>query len=120
LGQKAKYSLRAEHFRVALNNGHCSIGLMTYDHESITVRVTFAGGCPDDYQVFWRSVPIGRIMKTTGYPTRDAQWSWVISLPRESGDCGTGDNLADCEAKLGRALARILARVTKDDRAPRG
>ena len=79
-----------------------------------------ANGICDDYQVFWRSVLIGRIMKTTGYPTRDAQWSWVISLPRESGDCGTGDNLADCEAKLGRALARILARVTKDDRAQRG
>src|ERR1019366_2587814 len=81
------------------------------DDETITVCVTFAGGCPDDYQVFWRSVPIGRIMKTTGYPTRDAQWSWVISLPRESGDWGTGDNLADCEAKLGRALARLRADV---------
>ena len=41
------------------------------------------------------------------------QWLSVISHPHESGDCGTSDNLADCEAKLGRALARILARVTK-------
>jgi hypothetical protein len=37
-------------------------------------------------------------MKTMGYPNRDAKWLWVISLPRESGDGGIGDNLADCEA----------------------
>jgi len=43
-------------------------------------------------------LPIGRIMKTMGYPNRDAKWLWVISLPRESGDGGIGDNLADCEA----------------------
>ena len=104
VGQKAKYSERAHVFRCYSSNGHCSTG----------------AACPDDYQVFWRSVPIGRIMKTTGYPNRDAKWSWVISLPRESGDCGTGDSLADCEVKLGRALARILGRVTKDDRAQRG
>jgi hypothetical protein len=68
------------------------------------------GACPDDFQVFWRSVPIGRIMKNTGYPARDAQLSWVISLPRAGGDCGTGDTCADCEAQLRRALARIRAR----------
>ena len=45
---------------------------MTCDNESITVRVTFAGGCSDDYQVFWRSFPIGRIMNTAGYPTLDS------------------------------------------------
>ena len=90
------------------------------DDETITVCVTFAGSCPDDYQVFWRSVPIGRIMRSTGYPTRDAQWSWVISLPREGGDCGTGDDLDDCKRQAIAAWLRIRARVTTHNGAHRG
>jgi len=81
--------------------------------ENLTVRVTLPGGSPDDFQVFWRGVPVGRIMKTTGYPVRDAQWTWVISLP--GGKCGTGDSPADCEAGLRRAWKRILAGLTEAD-----
>lgn len=90
---------------------------MPPEDEILTVRGTMPGGCPDDFQVFWRGVPIGRIMKATGFPSRDTRWSWVISLPRAGGRCGTGDTRADCEAKLRRALARIRARLTKDHRA---
>jgi hypothetical protein len=92
---------------------------MTED-ENITLCVTFAGGCPDDFQVFWGSVPIGRIMKTTGYPTRDAQWSWCCNvpwLPSLGGSCGHGDDLDDCTTKFMAVWIRIRARLTEADMA---
>ena len=78
------------------------------------MHVTFADGCPDDYQVFWRGVSIGRIMKVTGYPIRDAQWSWVLNvngLPSLGDDCGHGDDLDDCTTKFMAAWMRIKSRL---------
>ena len=88
------------------------------DDETITLRVTFAGGCPDDYQAFWGNVSIGRIMKTTGYPTCDGQWSWVLNvngLPSLGRGCGHGDDLDDCTTKFMAAWMRIRSRLTEPD-----
>jgi len=79
---------------------------MTAKDKHLTVRLTTPVGCSDDFRVFWHDAPIGRIMKATGFPSLDARWSWVISLP-EGARCGTGDNRADCEAKLRRTFALI-------------
>jgi hypothetical protein len=42
------------------------------DDETITLRATVIGGknYPDDYTVIWRGLPIGRIMKRSGVPSR--------------------------------------------------
>jgi hypothetical protein len=43
---------------------------MTADPEALTLRPTLIGGetAPDDYQVIWDSLPIGRILKQPGVP----------------------------------------------------
>jgi hypothetical protein len=86
--------------------------------ENITVCVTLPGGCPDDYQIFWGSVSIGRIMKTTGYPTPDAQWSWAVNvngLPLLGGGCGHGGDLYDCKHQAIAVWMRIRSRLTEAD-----
>ena len=48
---------------------------MPDDFETIALCVTVIGGdrLPDDYQVIWRELPIGRIMKGSGRPHDEQQ-----------------------------------------------
>jgi hypothetical protein len=43
---------------------------MTNDPEAVTLHVTVIGAqChADDYEVIWRGLPIGRIMRASGVP----------------------------------------------------
>jgi hypothetical protein len=91
---------------------------MIRDDELLTVRVTTPGGCPDDYQVIWRGVPIGRIMQATGFPSQDTRWSWgcnVYGLPSLGGSSGHGDDLNDCKAMFMASWTRIRSRLTEAD-----
>jgi hypothetical protein len=91
---------------------------MTDDDDTITLHITMPGGCPDDYQVFWRGLPVGRIMGSTGFPSQAPQWCWVASLCWHSslqGESGHGNDLGNSEAKFRMAWARIRARLTDSD-----
>jgi hypothetical protein len=64
------------------------------------LRVTQVGGrrCVDDFTVFWRGIPIGRIMKV-----RSGNWWWgcnVYDRVSLANDSGNGIDLGDCKAKF--------------------
>lgn len=92
------------------------------DDETISLRVTVIGGKrhPDDYQVIWRDLPIGRIMKRDGVPPSQAeQWWWGFTFysnkPSLSSNNGGGTDLEDCKAKFKIAWTRIRATLTDAD-----
>ena len=89
------------------------------DPETIALRVTVISGIryADDYQVIWRGLSIGRIMKGGGVPSHIPQWSWncyVHGKPGASGN-GTGIDLDDCKAQFKVAWTRIRAGLMEDD-----
>jgi hypothetical protein len=65
---------------------------------------------PDDYQVVWHGLSIGRIMKGTGSPNHAPQWWWECNaygrLPL-GGESGAGIDLYDCKARFKIAGARM-------------
>jgi hypothetical protein len=88
--------------------------------DTIALRATVIGGngYPDDYQVVWRGLSIGRIMKGTGSPNHAPPWWWECNLYSQSplgGESGTGADLYDCKAKFKVAWARIRAGRTDEE-----
>jgi hypothetical protein len=93
---------------------------MTNDSEPIALRATVIGGqrYADDFTVIWRRLPIGRIMKSSGVPHNEAQWSWncyVYGRPSRADDSGTGADIDECKAEFKNAWARIRAGLTEAD-----
>jgi len=89
---------------------------MTDDSESIALRPTVIDGQPqqDDYEVIWRGLPIGRIMK----PPSDAHWWWgcnVHGQPPAANSRGPGINFKDCQVRFKIAWTRIRAELTEQD-----
>jgi hypothetical protein len=86
------------------------------DPETIDLHVTQIAGqrYVEDFTVFWRGMPIGRIMKSRG----ERWWWWGcnvydrVSLADDSGD---GTDLDDCKAKFLIAWTRIRAGLTDED-----
>ena len=88
--------------------------------EALSLRLTVIGGerHADDYQVIWRGMSIGRIMRASGVPHDRPQWSWTCYLhgrPTSASDSGTGDGLDDCKVKFRAVWARIRASLTDQD-----
>ena len=81
--------------------------------ETISLRATVidGNGYPDDYQIFWRGLLIGRIMKGTGSPNHAPQWWWECNAygPLLGGGSGTGVDLYDCKARFKMAWAGMRA-----------
>ena len=92
---------------------------MLDDSKTIALRVTVIGGqhYADDYQVIWRSLPIGRIMRAPGLPPHAPQWwRWTCNVyGKPGGGSGHGTDLDDCKAKFKIAWARIRAGLTAAD-----
>src|SRR5258708_6181214 len=90
------------------------------DDETIALRATVidGNGFPDDYQVIWRGLSIGRIMKGTGSPMHAPQW-WrecnINGQPSLGVGRGTGSDLYDCQAQIRIAWARIRGGITEED-----
>ena len=85
------------------------------DPETIDFRATQIGGsrCVDDFTVFWRGLPIGRIMKVSG-----RRWWWgcnVYDRVSRANDSGNGIDLDDCKAKFLVAWTRIRAELTNEE-----
>jgi hypothetical protein len=90
--------------------------VMTDDLESVALRSTVIDGQrqEDDYEVIWRGLPIGRIMK----PPSDPHWWWgcnVYGQPLAASDRGPGINFKDCQIRFKIAWARIRAGLTEED-----
>jgi PilZ domain-containing protein len=90
--------------------------VMTDDLESVALRPTVTDGKPqeDDYEVIWRGLPIGRIMKPPG----DPHWWWgcnVYGQPSTANDRGPGINFKDCQLRFKLAWTRIRAGLTEED-----
>jgi hypothetical protein len=90
--------------------------VMTDDLESVALRPTVIDGKrqEDDYEVIWRGLPIGRIMK----PPADPHWWWGCNLygqPAGANDRGPGINFKDCQLRFKNAWTRIRAGLTEAD-----
>ena len=89
---------------------------MSDDLETIGIRPTVVDGVrqDDDYEVIWRGLPIGRILKQPG----DPHWWWgcnVYGQPPTADDRGPGINLKDCQLRFKLAWTRIRASLTEED-----
>ena len=90
--------------------------MTTDDPESVTLRPTVIDGQrqEDDYEVIWRGLPIGRILK----PPTDPHWWWGCNVPGQPpgpDDRGPGINFKDCQLRFKIAWARIRAGLTEQD-----
>jgi hypothetical protein len=88
---------------------------MTDDSESVTLRPTTVDGQrqEDDYEVIWRGLPIGRIMK----PPNDPHWWWACNVYGQTlaaNDRGPGINFKDCQLRFKIAWTRIRAGLTEE------
>lgn len=89
---------------------------MTDDPESVALRPTVVDGRrqEDDFEVIWRGLPVGRIMKPPG----ESHWWWACNVygqPLGPNDRGPGINFKDCQFRFKLAWARIRAALTEDD-----
>jgi hypothetical protein len=87
------------------------------DSETILLLETKIGGQrqANDFTMFWRGMPIGRIMKSTS--GLKGRWWWgcnVYGQPSLEKDSGTGVDLDDCISKFMVAWERIHAGLTVD------
>ncbi len=88
---------------------------MTDDTETISLHPTMVDGVrqDDDYEVIWRGLPVGRIMRQ--YDSR--QWWWgcnVYGLPPTTGDRGPAIDFRDGQVRFKLAWARIRPTLTAE------
>lgn len=88
------------------------------DPDHLTLRKTVIGGetTPDDYQVIWDDLPIGRIFKSVGVGGGFV-WSWSAGLPnvpQRSNHRGRADTLDQAKARFRTAWAEIKADLSYD------
>ena len=88
---------------------------MTDDLETIALRPAVSDGMrrDDDFEVIWRGLPIGRILKQVDSP----HWWWgcnVYGQPATPGDRGPAINFKDCQVRFKLAWARIRPTLTEE------
>jgi hypothetical protein len=89
---------------------------MAADLESIVLRPAVANGqvLPDDYEVIWRGLTVGRMMKQPD----SAHWWWscnVYGQPPTVGDRGPAINFKDSQLRFKLAWTKIRAALTEED-----
>jgi hypothetical protein len=58
---------------------------------------------PDDYQVIWNGIPIGRILKQPGVPVGRPNWHWGVAFPGRAqppGHRGHCSDLEECKRRF--------------------
>jgi len=79
------------------------------DDETIALHVTVIGGAryPNDFTVFWRGLPIGRIMKSTSIRDTTALTLFVAQRRETELEKPTGCDLAGlCARPVAHAITR--------------
>jgi hypothetical protein len=89
---------------------------MADDLESIELRPVVANDqvVPDDYEVIWRGLTIGRMMKQAD----SAHWWWSCNVhgqPPTTNDRGLAINFKDSQLRFKLAWTKIRAALTEDD-----
>lgn len=85
------------------------------DLETIALRPAVVDGVrrDDDFEVVWRGIPIGRILKQPDTP----HWWWgcnVYGQPATPDDRGPAINFKDCQVRFKLAWARIRPTLTEE------
>jgi PilZ domain-containing protein len=85
------------------------------DLETIALRTAAVDGVrqDDDFEVVWRGIPIGRILKQPDSP----HWWWgcnVYGQPATPGDRGPASNFKDCQVRFKLAWAKIRPTLTEE------
>jgi len=89
--------------------------MMADNSESVSLRPTVIDGQrqEDDYELIWRGLLIGRIMKPPG----ERHWWWgcnIYGRPVAADDRGRGIDFKDCQLRFKIAWTRIRAGLTED------
>jgi len=89
--------------------------MTTDDLETIALRPTVIGGVrqDDDFEVVWRGLPVGRMLKQVDNP----HWWWACTLyglPPTPGDRGPAINYKDCQVRFRLAWSRIRPTLTEE------
>ncbi len=89
---------------------------MTDDLETVALRPTVVDGQvqADDYEVIWRGLLVGRIMKQLDSP----HWWWCCNLygqPPTANDRGPAINFKDGQLRFKLAWTRIRAALTAEE-----
>jgi hypothetical protein len=89
-------------------------GIGMTDDQLILRKTTFGDGqtYPDDWQVFWRGLPIGRILKQPGVPYGRPNWWWGVNWdqrPVPAGHKGICVNLDECKRRFKLAWSGVRA-----------
>lgn len=88
---------------------------MTDDLETIALRPAVVDGVSrdDNYEVIWRGLAIGRMLKQPDSP----HWWWgcnVYGQPATPGDRGPAINFKDCQVRFKLAWAKIRPTLTEE------
>lgn len=86
--------------------------------DDLSLRRAVIGGetAPDDYQVIWDELAIGRIFKTVAVGGHDA-WSWTAgmsNIPQRPTHRGRADSLNGAKAAFRKAWDEIKADLSYD------
>jgi hypothetical protein len=89
---------------------------VTEDMETVALRPMIVDGQvqADDYEVIWRGLLVGRIMKQPDSP----HWWWCCNLygqPPTANDRGPAINFKDSQLRFKLAWTRIRAALTAED-----
>jgi hypothetical protein len=88
--------------------------------DRLLLRPTVIGGdtAPDDYQVIWNGMAIGRILKQPGVPLGRPNWFWGVAFPgrpQPSGHRGNCSDLDECKRRFKTVWAGIRAGLSDAD-----
>ena len=89
---------------------------MSGDH--LLLRPTAIGGdtAPDDYQVIWNGMLIGRILKQPGVPLGRPNWFWGVAFPGRPQPSGhRGQRPRGVQAAVQGSRAGIQAGLSEAD-----
>jgi hypothetical protein len=101
---------------------------MTKDHDhhshssvdELRLRPTRLNGdppAPDDFEVFWRDTPVGRLLKQPGAPAGKPNWFWRVILPNKPQPAyhrGICSNIEECKRRFKVASSGVRATLLAD------
>jgi hypothetical protein len=79
-------------------------------------KTTFGDGqtYPDDWQVFWRGLPVGRILKQPGVPFGRPNWWWGVNFDQRAQPAhhkGICADIEECKRRFKVAWSGVQATI---------
>ncbi len=92
------------------------------DENPLILRRTVIGGetAPEDYQVFWDGIPIGRILRQPGVPVGKPNVWWGVSFagrPQPSDHRGIVATIDEAKVRFKLAWSAVRPTITEQDLA---